>query len=109
MANVLPYLEKMRDKFKDPVIQQKYKGFTRTLSFEFPDLKESYVLTITDGKDPVLEKKTIPNPNISIVWSSDVFVGIQEKKVNPTSAYMTGKLKVKGSMDDLMKLQSIMM
>jgi putative sterol carrier protein len=109
MANVLPYLEKMRDRFNDPVIQQKYKGFTKTLLFDFPDLKETYVLTVTDGMNPVLEKKTIPTPDISMIWSSDVFVGIQEKTVNPTSAYMSGKLKVKGKMDDLMKLQSILM
>jgi putative sterol carrier protein len=109
MANVVPYLEKIRDKFNDPAIQQKFVGFSRTMLFDFTDLKETYVLTITDGKSAVLEKKTIPNPNISMIWTSDTFVGIQDKTVNATSAYMSGKMKVKGNMQDLMKLQSIMM
>lgn len=109
MSDVLPYLQKIQAKFDDPIVQEKMAGFTRTLQFVFPDLSETYVLSIKDGKTAELEKKALENPDMAITWASDVFTGIQDKTVNPTNAFMMGKLKVKGSMEDLMKLQKFMM
>jgi putative sterol carrier protein len=109
MTDVLPYLEKIKAKFDDPVLQEKMSGYTKSIQFVFPDLSETYVLSIKNGKDASLEKKALENSDISITWNSDVFAGIQDKTTNPTTAYMSGKLKVKGSMEDLMKLQKFMM
>jgi putative sterol carrier protein len=109
MTDVLPYLEKIKGKFDDPLVQEKMTGFTKSLQFVFPDLSETYVLTIENGKTAVLEKKTLEAPDIAITWNSDVFTGIQDKTVNPTNAFMSGKLKIKGNMEDLMKLQKFMM
>jgi putative sterol carrier protein len=41
--------------------------------------------------------------------TSDILAGIMDKKINPTSAFMQRKVQVKGAMEDLMKLQKIMM
>jgi putative sterol carrier protein len=41
--------------------------------------------------------------------TSDVLAGIMDKKINGTTAYMQRKIQVKGAMEDLMKLQKIMM
>ena len=109
MADVMPHLEKIRAKFDDPTVQEKMKGYTKSIQFVFPDLSKTYLLSIQDGKNATLEEKALEKPEIAITWASDVFVGIQEKTVNPTTAFMSGKLKVKGSMDDLMKLQKFMM
>lgn len=109
MTDVLPYLQKIQAKFDDPLVQEKMAGFSKTLQFVFPDLNETYLMTIKDGKTVTLEKKGMETPDMAITWTSDVFAGIQDKTVNPTNAFMMGKLKVKGSMEDLMKLQKFMM
>lgn len=109
MADVVPDLEKIRAKFDDPMTQEKMKGFTKTMQFVFTDLGKTYLMSINDGKTAVLEEKKLEKPDIQITWSSDTFTGIQAKTVNATTAFMTGKLKVKGAMDDLMKLQKILM
>lgn len=109
MVDVFPYLQKIQAKFDDPIVQEKMTGFSKTLQFVFPDINETYVLTIKDGKNAQLEKKSMDSPDMAITWASDVFTGIQDKTVNPTNAFMMGKLKVKGSMEDLMKLQKFMM
>lgn len=109
MADVMPYLEKIRAKFDDPIMQEKMKGFTKTLQFVFTDLGKTYVFSIQDGKTASLEEKTLEKPDMQVTWSSDVFTGIQDKTVNATTAFMSGKLKVKGNMNDMMKLQNIMM
>jgi putative sterol carrier protein len=109
MADVMPYLEKIRAKFDDPMVQEKMTGFTKSIQFVFPDLTKTYLMSIQNGKNATLEEKALEKPDIMITWSSEVFKGIQDKTVNPTTAFMSGKLKVKGSMDDLMKLQKFMM
>ena len=109
MADVAPYLEQIRAKFDDPTTQEKMKGFTKTIQFAFTDLGKTYVLSVQDGKTATVEEKKLEKPDIQISWSSDTFAGIQDKTVNATTAFMSGKLKVKGSMDDMMKLQKVMM
>ena len=107
MTDVLPYLEKLKGKFDDPSIQERMKGFDKSLQLVFPDLGETFVLTIQNGKTATLEKKSLETPDMAITWNSDVFTGIQDKTVNPTAAFMSGKLKVKGAMEDLLKLQTV--
>ncbi len=109
MTEVMPYLEKIRAKFDDPVVQEKMTGFSKTIQFVFPDLTKTYLLDIKEGKQATLEEKALEKPDITLTWPSDVFTGIQDKTVNPTTAFMSGKLKVKGNMEDLMKLQKFMM
>ena len=43
----------------------------------------------------------------TITTSSDVFAQIVAGEQNPTTAYMTGKLKIKGDMGAAMKLQKL--
>lgn len=44
--------------------------------------------------------------DVTLIASADTFMGIVEGNVNPTMAFMTGKLKVEGSMGLAMKLAS---
>jgi putative sterol carrier protein len=108
VTDVLPLLEKIKGRLDDPTVQAKLLGFSKSLQLVFPDLNETYVLNIVNGKSAVLEKKSVDAPDIAITWNSDVFTGIQNKTVDPTAAFMSGKLKVKGSMEDLLRLQTFM-
>jgi putative sterol carrier protein len=99
---------KLRERFADPAVQESLKGFSKTMQFSFTDLKEDYVFTINDGKLASVEKKAIPNAAITITVANALMESIMNKTSNPMTAYMTGKLKVKGAMDDLMRLQKLM-
>jgi putative sterol carrier protein len=102
-------IEKVRGRFEDRGFQERMKGFTKTIQFEFSDTKESYLLTILDGKLVSLEKRGIPDASIVITTTSELFSGIMSRTVDPTAAYFSGKLKVQGDMGDLMRLQPLMM
>jgi len=99
----------LKERLADPSVQESLKGFSRTVQFSFTDLKEDYVFTIDDGKLANVEKKSAPNANIVITVTSSLMENIMNKASNPMTAYMTGKLKIKGPMDDLMRLQKLMM
>ncbi len=50
----------------------------------------------------------IDKPNVSLSMSDDDFCGLAEGKLNPQSAFMQGKIKMKGSMALAMKLKVIL-
>ena len=108
MADVLPYLERIRDRFKDPSVQQSFKGYNKTLQFEFPDTKQTFVLTMNEG-NATLEEKSLEKPDMKTIANTDVLAGIMDKKINPMTAFMTRKIKAQGSQEDLMKLQKLML
>jgi len=107
--DIKPYLQKMVDRFANPSVQASLKGFTKTLQFKFTDTKEDWVLRAVNGTSATLSQETLEKPDIVVTISTDILAGIMDKKVNGTTAYMTRKLQVKGAMEDLMKLQKIMM
>jgi len=61
---------------------------------------------VADGKAEVVEAAH-DNPNVTIIISLEDFDKMIDGKLNATSAFMSGKLKVKGDMAMAMKLQSI--
>ena len=109
MADIKPYLQKMVDRFAVPAIQTSLKGFTKALQFKFTDTNEMWLIRCTDGKEASLSQEAVEKPDILITTTSDVLAGIMDKKINGATAYMQRKIQTKGAMEDLMKLQKIMM
>jgi putative sterol carrier protein len=109
MADIKPYLQKMVDRFADPKVQASLKGFTKTLQFKFSDTNELWLIRAVDGNQATLTLETVEKPDILVTMATDILAGIMDKKINGTTAYMQRKIQVKGAMEDLMKLQKIMM
>jgi putative sterol carrier protein len=65
-----------------------------------------WVVDVRDGGLSVTEGEG-SDPDVTITTSSDVFDEIVAGKQNPTTAYMTGKLKIKGDMGAALKLQKL--
>jgi putative sterol carrier protein len=109
MADIQPYLQKMVERFANPAVQASLKGFTKTLQFKFTDTKEDWLIKAVDGKDATLTQEALEKPDVLVTMTTDILAGIMDKKINGTTAYMTRKIQVKGAMEDLMKLQKIML
>jgi predicted lipid carrier protein YhbT len=109
VADVKPYLQRMVDRFALPGVQASLKGFTKTLQFKFTDTNEAWLIRAVDGKEATLTQETLEKPDITIVTSTDILAGIMDKKINGTTAFMQRKIQTKGPMEDLMKLQKLML
>lgn len=105
---ILKHLQTVRQKFKDPETKTKFTGFDRTLEFQFTDLNASYHTRIHDQKMEPFTQGSLEKPNLLVTTDSSTLIGILEGRLSPLDAYSTGKLKVKGSMTDLLKLQILM-
>ncbi|MEX2690214.1 MAG: SCP2 sterol-binding domain-containing protein [Candidatus Njordarchaeales archaeon] len=96
------------ERFSNPEITKSLANFTRTLKLEFPDIKTLYVLNIENGQLKEVKKESVEKADISVSMNSDTFIGVINKTISPVKAYMTGKIKVKGSMSDLLKLRKVL-
>jgi putative sterol carrier protein len=109
MADIKPYLQRMVDRFANPGVQATLKGFTKTLQFKFTDTNEFWLIRSLNGTQATLTQEAVEKPDILVTIATDILVGIMDKKINGTTAYMQRKIQVKGAMEDLMKLQKLML
>ncbi len=108
MADIVPYLEQICARFAQPEMRTAFRGFTKTMQFTFTDLQRDFTLSIAQDGSATLAEQTIPQPDVQVTTRSDTLAGIVDRTVNPIQAYITGKLKVAGQMDDLLRLQKLL-
>jgi len=82
----------------------KLEGMTNSYLFEIEGEGE-WLVTVADGKLAVTEGGG--EADATITASGETFDKIVAGEQNPTTAYMTGKLKIKGDMGAAMKLQKL--
>ncbi len=86
----------------------KMKGVSAVYQFDLSgDNGGVFHAVVDDGKATVVEGAH-DSPNITISMAADDFDAMLDGKLNATSAFMAGKLKVKGDMSLAMKLQSLL-
>ncbi len=100
-------LSKWTAKLDNPEIKAKFAGFDKTLQFNFPD-QTFNLLMVFKNQACELKEGNVPNPDIIITAKSEVILGICAGKVKPLPAFMTGKIKAKGGMQDMLKVQLLM-
>ena len=64
-----------------------------------------WLVQVSDGSVDVSEGGG--DADTTIVTNEENFLAITRGELNPTTAYMTGKLKIKGDMGAAMKLQKL--
>ena len=84
--------------------ESKTGGMNNSYLFDI-DGAGKWKVDVTDGKVTVTEGGEDADTIISA--SEETFTKMVSGEQNPTSAYMTGKLKVKGDMGAAMKLQKL--
>jgi putative sterol carrier protein len=66
-----------------------------------------YHIVFGDGRGEA-GSGAVDNPNITITMAANDMVDMVSGKLDPTMAFMSGKLKVKGDMGLAMKLQTLL-
>ena len=92
------------DGLESRVDPSKTAGMNATYLFDIEGAGR-WTVAVDDGKVNVTEGGG--DADVTISTSEETFGKIAAGEQNPTSAYMTGKLKVKGDMGAAMKLQKL--
>jgi putative sterol carrier protein len=101
MASAREFFETLESR----VDQSRTAGMNNTYLFDIEGAGK-WTVRLDDGKVSVTEGEA-GDPDCTITSSQENFERIVAGDLNPTSAYMTGKLKVKGDMGAAMKLQKL--
>ncbi|NLZ27331.1 MAG: SCP2 sterol-binding domain-containing protein [Firmicutes bacterium] len=85
----------------------KIKGVDAVFQFDLSgDSGGTFHAVVADGEAEIIESPH-DSPNVTIILSAEDFEKMMEGELNATSAFMAGKLKVKGDMSLAMKLQAL--
>jgi putative sterol carrier protein len=82
----------------------KAAGLTASYRFQIEGSGD-WTVDVDDGKVTVTEDG--PDADVTISTSTETFLKVANGDQNPTAAYMSGKLKIKGDMGQAMKLQKL--
>ena len=83
------------------------QGLKANVQFDFTsDGGKKYLVRVTEAKCTV-EEGEIANPDATVIASQATYQAVAEGRLNVATAFMTGKLKVKGNMQLLMRFQQI--
>jgi putative sterol carrier protein len=92
------------DTLESRVDASKTAGMNNSYLFDI-DGAGTWKVDVQDGNVNVTEGTA--DADVTIMASEETFEKLVSGEQNPTSAYMTGKLKVKGDMGAAMKLQKL--
>ena len=101
MASAREFFETLESR----VDRSRTAGMNNTYLFDI-DGAGKWTVSLDNGNVSVTEGEA-GDPDCTITSSQENFERIVAGELNPTSAYMTGKLKVKGDMGAAMKLQKL--
>ena len=101
MADVKDFFEQLPSK----VDASRTAGMHNTYVFDIAGAG-TWTVAVDDGKVTVTEGDD-GNGDATIISSAENFARIVAGEQNPTTAYMTGKLKIKGDLGAAMKLQKL--
>jgi putative sterol carrier protein len=101
--------KKMLSNFqKDEKSKKRFAKWNKSMAVTFNDIEKTYVSDITAGVPNDPEAKDIEKADVWIKVDSATWIGIMAGEISGMKAYTGGKLKVKGKMTDLLKLQKLM-
>ena len=83
-------------------IKEKLEGNDIDGSIKF-DIENIGSIVIKDGEVKESEEET----DCTLISDAETFQGMFEGSIEPTSAFMSGKLKIEGSMGTAMKFNSV--
>ena len=101
-------LERVVAKFEDAELKEAFERFHKSVQFVYTDLNLSYVMEVSGGAVKELKEGTLERPNVVVTLDSDTFLAILNKEIDAIQAFSTGKIKYRGAMVDLLKLQRLL-
>jgi len=66
----------------------------------------NWAMTVSNGSCSVAQGE-VDDATATIITDCETWVGIAEGSVEPTTAFMTGKIRIEGNMADVMKAQKV--
>lgn len=99
------------DKFNEKVVtdeklQKELDGLTRKVYIQVKDGK-NYHFVLDDKKISGFGEGSIESPDITIISDTDTIFGLFNKQIGPMKALATKRLRIKGSLHDMLRIRKL--
>jgi putative sterol carrier protein len=102
-----PTIDEIMQRLPEVFDASRAQGVRANVQFDFTsDGGKKYIVRIADDKCTTEEGEVV-NPDATLISSQATYQAVAEGRLNAATAFMTGKLKVKGNMQLLMRFQQI--
>lgn len=98
-------VERMFKKFETLVTDQIKNELNGLLEFKISGV--SYFMNAKSDQPLKISKESLGEPNVSLITDEDTFLKMLSGKTPSASAYMQGKLKIKGNLQLALKLEKL--
>ncbi len=105
--DIMQAMRKMAAKTEDPKMMKHFKGYNKTLLMSFSDIGLDVTMVFQDGHGSATEG-TPENPDMTVVTDSMTILGVLNGTISGSIAAMEGRIKPKGPVRDLLKLQRLL-
>lgn len=89
---------------EDAALAKELEGVSKLVQVEIEG-GEWYHFMLRDGAVDGPHKGAVDNPDIRVIASEDTLRRLWSRELRPMKAFVTKKLQVKGSLEDLMRLR----
>jgi putative sterol carrier protein len=102
-------LEEQRLKYRDERVAKNFKGWNKSMQYHFTDTDEYYLIRLENGEPlpPEHLEQPLEKPDIQYEMDTETLRAMTRKELSGLQAYQQKRLKLKASMSDMMKLQSL--
>lgn len=105
---IIESLEKMIGKLDEPKNQARFADYDKTLQFHFTDNEDAVCHIVFKEGSATIASGIEESAELVITTTTESIMAIIDGSLSPTRAFMGGKIKAKGPMNDLIKLQALM-
>ena len=88
-------------------LRRMQRDWTKVLHYKAIDTGDAFTMTIVEGEITKIENEEQETPDVIIEGSSEDLCDMFWGDINPTQKYLKGEIKVKGSQEDVMRIDAI--
>jgi len=111
MANQNEVMEALKEYTKlsngNVRLRKMNRDWTKVIQLHAKDLKQDFTMKVTAGEIVEANVGQPGTPDIIITATSEIFCDMFWGDLSPTQKYLSGELQVKGSQEDIMRLDAI--
>jgi putative sterol carrier protein len=88
-------------------LRRMQRDWSKVLHFNAIDTGDTFTMTVVSGEITKNEKGIHGTPDVVIDADSETMCDMFWGDINPTQKYLRGEIKVKGSQEDVMRIDAI--
>lgn len=88
-------------------LRRMQRDWTKVLHYKTIDTADAFTMTVVEGEITKIENEVQGTPDVIIEGTSEDLCDMFWGDINPTQKYLKGEIKVKGSQEDVMRIDAI--